>query len=62
LNLEKNPIVDFKASNLRSQVTLADGRIYHWGGFFYENYYKLAIDGFNLLQDEKSIPNDVDIV
>jgi hypothetical protein len=54
--------VKFKASNLRSYAFLDNGEIWFWGGFFYENYKKSCIDGFNLLNSEIGLPQDKEIV
>jgi len=47
---------------LRSQCTLSNGEIWFWGGYFYKNYEKLCIDGFNLLNEEEGLPKDKEIV
>jgi hypothetical protein len=55
-------IVDFKACSLKSCIFTEDGQVWFWGGYFYENYHKLCIVGFNLLNEEKGIPKDKKII
>ena len=39
-----------------------DGQVWFWGGFFYDKYQKMAIEGFNLLNEEKGLPKDKKII
>lgn len=57
-----SPIVEIKASNLRSQIKRANGEIWFWGGYFYEGYEKLLIVNFNLLQEEIGLPEGKKII
>jgi hypothetical protein len=36
--------------------------VWFWGGYFYENYLKMHIEGFNLLNEEEGLPKDKKIV
>jgi hypothetical protein len=36
--------------------------VWFWGGYFYNNYEKLCIEGFNLLNEEEGLPNDKKII
>ena len=58
----KSGIERFKAQTLRSYVQTVDGQVWFWGGYFYHNYEKLCIDGFNLLNEEDGIPKDKKII
>lgn len=59
---ETNKITRFKAQNLRSYIFTEDNQVWFWGGYFYNKYQKLCIDGFNKLNDEEGIPKDKKIV
>lgn len=59
---ETTKIKSFKAQNLKSQVITEDDQVWFWGGYFYNNYQKLCIEGFNLLNEEEGIPKDKKIV
>ena len=39
-----------------------NGELWFWGGYFFEGYNKLYIDGFNLLNEEEGIPHDKPII
>lgn len=36
--------------------------MWFWGGYFYNKYQKLCIEGFNLLNEEEGLPKDKRIV
>ena len=47
---------------MRCQLERENGERWFWGGFFYKGVEKLYIDGFNLLNEEKGIPEGKAIV
>ncbi|CDW73903.1 UNKNOWN [Stylonychia lemnae] len=55
-------IVKFKASNLRNYIITEDNQVWFWGGYIYQNYQKLCIDDFNLLNEEEGIPKGKKII
>lgn len=38
-----------------------DNQVWFWGGYFYQEYHKYCIEGFNLLNEEKGIPQGKNI-
>ena len=36
--------------------------MWFWGGYYYHEYKKLCIEGFNLLNEEEGLPKDKKIV
>ena len=58
---ETQKIKRFKAQTLKNYVETDDGQFWFWGGYFYQNYHKLCIDGFNLLNEEEGIPKGAKI-
>ncbi len=55
-------IKKFRAQNLRNYLFTEDDQVWFWGGYFYNKYDKLCIDGFNLLNEEKGLPKDKKII
>ncbi|TNV78494.1 hypothetical protein FGO68_gene9950 [Halteria grandinella] len=55
-------IKSFKAQNLRSYSITEDDQVWFWGGYYYNQYQKLCIEGFNLLNEEEGLPKDKKIV
>lgn len=48
-------ILDIQASGIRSQARLDNGESWYWGGYFYKDFEKASIYGFNLLNEEDGL-------
>lgn len=47
---------------MRNYAITEDNEVWFWGGYFYNEYKKGLIEGFNLLNEEEGIPKDKKIV
>lgn len=38
---------------------MKNGEFWYWGGYFYRDYEKASIDGFNLLNEEEELAKEL---